>query len=153
MKSRWTTRLLLAAAVTVWSIVAWRIFAPSEPAAPQMRPTADTAPAQPCAADTLRLNYTDPFLRDKAAPKPAPRPTVRPLPPPKKSVPQRDRTPIVHLAAVTADGQTLHVLMIGEVQYELRRGDAADGWRLTGSDSDSLYLEHDGLIYGVKRCR
>ncbi|MDE7129860.1 MAG: hypothetical protein K2O07_06070, partial [Alistipes sp.] len=96
MKSRWTTRLLLAAAVTVWSIVAWRLFAPSGPAAPQMRPTADTAPVQPCAADTLRLNYSDPFLRGKAAPKSASRSTVRPLPPPKKSVPQRDRTPIVH---------------------------------------------------------
>ena len=152
MKSRWTTYLLLAAVVAVWGVVAWRIFAPAKHDTPAIRPTASVPFASPAISDTLRLDYPDPFLRGATAPRPASRPTVRPLPPVKKSVLQRDRTPIVHLAAVTAGGQTLHILMIGEVQYELRPGDAAGGWRLAGSDRGSLYLEREGVTYGVKRC-
>ena len=63
MKSRWTTCLLLAAVVAVWGVVAWRILAPARPAAPDVRPATD-APAVPqIVAETLRLDYPDPFLK------------------------------------------------------------------------------------------
>ena len=154
MKSRWTTCLLLAAVVAVWGVVAWRILAPARPAAPDVRPAADAPTPAPTVAETLRLNYPDPFLKDAARPQAAaPRPVVRRLPPAKKAeLKRRERVQLSHLATVTVGGQALHILRIGEVQYELHEGDAADGWRLARTDRDSLYLEREGTVCGVKRC-
>lgn len=154
MKSRWTTCLLLAAVVAVWGVVAWRILAPARPAAPDVRPAADAPAPAPIVAETLRLNYPDPFLKDAARPQAAaPRPVVRRLPPAKKAeLKRRERVQLSHLATVTVGGQALHILRIEEVQYELHEGDAADGWRLARTDRDSLYLEREGTVCGVKRC-
>ena len=154
MKSRWTTCLLLAAVVAVWGVVAWRILAPARPTAPDVRPAADAPAPAPTVAETLWLDYPDPFLKAAARPQAAaPRPVVRRLPPAKKAEPKRrERVQLSHLATVTVGGQALHILRIGEVQYELHEGDAADGWRLARTDSDSLYLEREGTVCGVKRC-
>ena len=153
MKSRWTTYLLLATVVAVWGVVAWRILAPARPAAPDVRPATDTPAVPQIVAETLRLDYPDPFLKGVAAPTPAARSVVRRLPPAKKAEPKRrERVQLSHLATVTVGGQALHILRIGEVQYELHEGDAADGWRLVRTDRDSLYLEREGTVCGVKRC-
>lgn len=153
MKSRWTTCLLLAAVVAVWGVVAWRILAPARPAAPDVRPAADAPAPAPIVAETLRLDYPDPFLKGVAAPTPAVRSVVRRLPPARKTEPKRrERVQLSHLATVAVGGQALHILRIGEVQYELHEGDAADGWRLARTDRDSLYLEREGTVCGVKRC-
>ena len=141
MKSRWTTCLLLAAVVAVWGVVAWRILAPARPAAPDVRPATDTPAVPQIVAETLRLDYPDPFLKGVAAPTPAARSVVRRLP-----------VQLSHLATVTAGGQALHILTIGGRQYELSLRDTAAGFRLTGADRDSLYLEREGTVYGVKRC-
>ena len=146
MKSRWTTCLLLAAVVAVWGVVAWRILAPARPAAPDVRPATDTPAVPQIVAETLRLDYPDPFLKGVAAPTPAARSVVRRLPPAGKAEPKRrERVP-------TAGGQALHILTIGGRQYELSLRDTAAGFRLTGADRDSLYLEREGTVYGVKRC-
>ena len=154
MKSRWTTCLLLAAVVAVWGVVAWRILAPARPAAPDVRPATDAPAAPQIVAETLRLDYPDPFLKDAARPQAAaPRSVVRRLPPVKKAAPKRrERVQLSHLATVTAGGQALHILQIDGRQYELSLRDTAAGFRLTGADRDSLYLEREGTVYGVKRC-
>ena len=139
--------------MAVWGVVAWRILAPARPAAPDVRPATD-APAVPqIVAETLRLDYPDPFLKGVAAPTPAARSVVRRLPPAGKAKPKRrERVQLSHLATVTAGGQALHILTIGGRQYELSLRDTAAGFRLTGADRDSLYLEREGTVYGVKRC-
>ena len=143
MKSRWTTCLLLAAVVAVWGVVAWRILAPARPAAPDVRLATDTPAVPQIVAETLRLDYPDPFLKGVAAPTPAARSVVRRLPPAGKAEPKRrERVQLSHLATVTAGGR----------QYELSLRDTAAGFRLTGADRDSLYLEREGTVYGVKRC-
>lgn len=154
MKSRWTTYLLLAAVAAVWGLVAWRIFAPARNAAPVAVPTREVEPVAATTADTLRLDYPDPFLKGVVRPQPAaPRPVVRRLPPAKKTTAKpRERVRIVHLATVAAGGQALHILTIGKRQHELRAGETSDGWRLARVDGDSLYLEREGTIHGVKRC-
>ena len=87
------------------------------------------------------------------APTPAARSVVRRLPPAGKAEPKRrERVQLSHLATVTAGGQALHILTIGGRQYELSLRDTAAGFRLTGADRDSLYLEREGTVYGVKRC-
>ena len=95
----------------------------------------------------------DPFLKGVAAPTPAARSVVRRLPPAGKAEPKRrERVQLSHLGTVSAGGQTLHILTIGGRQYELSLRDTAAGFRLTGADRDSLYLEREGTVYGVKRC-
>ena len=103
MKSRWTTCLLLAAVVAVWGVVAWRILAPARPSAPDVRPATDTPAVPQIVAETLRLDYPDPFLKGVAAPTPAARSVVRRLPPAGKAEPKRrERVQLSHLATVTA---------------------------------------------------
>ena len=102
----------------------------------------------------MRLDYPDPFLKGVAAPTPAARSVVRRLPPAGKAEPKRrERVQLSHLATVTAGGQALHIRTIGGRQYELSLRDTAAGFRLTGADRDSLYLEREGTVYGVKTLR
>lgn len=152
MKSRWTTYLLLAAVTAVWGIVAWKIFAPSGDPLPAAHPKLAVPAAVRLAVDPLRLDYPDPFLKGVPRHVVAARPAVRSLPVPKAAAPKRERVKIAHLGTVTAAGQQLHILTVGDQQYELRCGDSAGGFVLADSDVDSLYLCKDGVTYGVKRC-
>lgn len=152
MKSRWTTCLLLAAVAAVWGVVAWKIFAPAGDAVPAARPKPAQASAAPPAADTLRLDYPDPFLKGAPRHVAAVRPAVRSLPAPKAAAPRRERVTIAHLGTITSAGGPLYILTVGDTQYELTRGDSAGRFALTACDGDSLYLCKDGVTYGVKRC-
>ena len=133
MKSRWTTCLLLAAVVAIWG--SWR--GDLAPATRRARcPTRDRhsgeVPPQ-IVAETLRLDYPDPFTEGVAAPTPAARSVVRNLPPAGKAEPKRrEQVQLSHLATVTAGGQTLHILTIGGRQYELSLRDTAAGFRPDG---------------------
>lgn len=150
MKTRWTTYLLLTAVAAVWGIVAWKIFAPTSGDGTVVAPQIVATKAPAAAADTLQLDYPDPFL--KGAPRPVEgSPTVRPLPV-AKPVPRRERVKIVHLGTVVSHGNPLYILTLGNQQYELIRGDQAEGFVLTACDRDSLYLTKEELIYGVKLC-
>lgn len=152
MKSRWTTCLLLAAVATVWGIVAWKIFAPANDVAPASR-SGPSAPApETAAADTLRLDYADPFLKGAPRPVAAVRSVVRGLPPAKPAPPKRERVKIVHLGTVTSAGRPLYILTVGETQYELTHGESAGDFVFADCDGDSLYLRKEGVMYGVKRC-
>lgn len=153
MKSRWTTYLLLAAVTAVWGAVAWKIFAPADAPAPSARPkTAATAAVSP-AADTLRLDYPDPFLKNAVRQHPATSVSaVRPLPRPKAVPRPRERVRIVHLGTISAAGRRLFILTIGDEQFEVAQGECAGEFALTHFDGDSLYLLKKGIGYGVKLC-
>lgn len=153
MKSRATTCLLLAVVVAVWGIVAWKIFAPVTETAPAARPKAAAPSSEPLVADTLRLDYSDPFL--KGVPRqrtPTAATPVRRLPAAKPSPPRRERVKIVHLGTVASGGKRLFILSVGDRQYEIACGGAAGDFVLAGFDRDSLYLRKDGITYGVKQC-
>lgn len=152
MKSRWTTYLLLAAVVAVWGIVAWKVFAPADDTAPEARPRAVAPAAGTPVADTLLLDYPDPFLKGAARPVAAARSVVRGLPSPKPAPPRRERVAIVHLGTIRSGGEPLYILTLDEGQYELSRGGSAGEFVLTACDGDSLYLRRAGLTYGVKLC-
>lgn len=152
MKSRWTTCLLLAAVAAVWGIVAWKIFAPANDVAPASRPGPSAPAPETAPADTLRLDYPDPFLKGAPRPVAAVRSVVRGLPPAKPAPPKRERVKIVHLGTVRSAGKQLYILTVGETQYELTRGESAGGFVLADCDRDSLYLRKEGVMYGVKRC-
>lgn len=152
MKSRWTTYLLLAAVVAVWGIVAWKIFVPANDAIPAVRPKLVVPAVGTPAADTLLLDYPDPFLKGAARPAATVRSVVRGLPPAKPAPPKRERVKIIHLGTISSGGRPLYILTVGDRQYELRRGDAAGDFMLAACDRDSLYLRKSGITYGVKLC-
>jgi len=152
MKSRWTTCLLLAVVVAVWGVVAWKIFAAADNTPPAARPKPSETAAETAAADTLQLDYADPFLKGAPRPVVAVRSVVRGLPPVKQAAPKRERVKIVHLGTVTSAGRSLYILTVGDEQYELSRGDSAGGFVFADCDGDSLYLRKEGVMYGVKRC-
>ena len=155
MKSRWTTCLLLAAVVAVWGVVAWRILAPARPAAPDVRPATD-APAVPqIVAETLRLDYPDPFLKGVAAPTPAARSVVRRLPPAGKAEPKR-REPwglyeLLHIT--TADSLVASSRIVGAEPDPARTLFYADDRTAVTLAGDTrlhgtLRLPQNGLTYG-----
>lgn len=151
MKSRWTTYLLLAVVVAVWGVVAWKIFAAADNTPPAARPKPSETAAKTAAADTLQLDYADPFLKGavRAA---AGRSSVRSLSGVKPVPPKRERVKIVHLGTVTSAGRPLYILTVGETQYELTHGESAGDFVFADCDGDSLYLRKEGVMYGVKRC-
>lgn len=152
MKSRWTTHLLLAVVAAVWGIVAWKIFAPADNTAPAVRSEPSVPVVQSAPADTLLLDYPDPFLKGAARPAAVARSVVRGLPAPKPAPPKRERVRIVHLGTVRFAGKQLYILTVGEEQYELSCGESAGEFLLTDCDRDSLYLRKAGITYGVKLC-
>lgn len=152
MKSRWTTYLLLAAVAAVWGIVAWKIFAPANDTSPAARPRPSAPVAEAAPADTLLLDYPDPFLKGQAPAAAAAHPVVRSLPPAKAAAPKRERVSAAHLGTVASAGGTLYILTVGGEQYELPCGGSAGDFVLAGCDRDSLYLRKGGVTYGVKLC-
>ncbi len=151
MKSRATVWLLLVAAAAIWGIVVWKILTPKDDT-PVAVPLHAVSAAPVAVADTLLLDYPDPFLKGIAHSPVASRPVVRSLPAPKTKPPQREFIQAIHLGTVSYSGKTLYILTIGGEQYELAKGDTASDFVLTGCDGDSLYLRKDGLTYGVKLC-
>lgn len=153
MKRRGTIAGLLLAVVAVWGAVAWKIMSPAERTAVRpSRPASAASIGQEPDADTLCADYPDPFLKGAAAVRKV-RAAVRPLPAPPGKKAVRENVRIVHLGSVAAAGRRIHIVRVGERQYELSAGDSADGFVLAGSDRDSLYLRKNGFTYGVPRCR
>lgn len=152
MKSRWTTYILLTAVIAVWGIVAWKIFVPASDVATTVLPRPPAPAPAEAVAETLRLDYPDPFLKDAPRHIAGPRSAVRPLSPKKAAPPRRERVQLTHLGTFASNGRRLHILAIGEEQYELSPSDSAGGFLFLSNDRDSLYLSKNGVTYGVKRC-
>lgn len=149
MKSRWTTYVLLAVVLGVWGAVAWKIFDPGVKGQTKNAPPSPTKTVAESCADTLLCNYSDPFLKGVQA-APASRPMLRALP--KKTTLRRERFRCEHKGTMASGKRVLYILAFGETQYELSRGESAEGFTLRNCDRDSLYLEKDGLVYGVRLC-
>lgn len=152
MKSRRTTYLLLVVVVAVWSSVAWKIFAPASDTVPAVRPKPAAPTAEATAVDTLRLDYADPFLKNALRQVVTTRSAVHSLHPAKTAPIRRERVNMVHLGTIRSAGKRLHILSVGDAQYELVRGESAAGFVLAKCDRDSLYLTKNGVTYGVKLC-
>lgn len=154
MKSRWTTWVLLAAVAVIWGAVARMILTASHgDVKPGSRANATAAAPASFAADTLRCDYPDPFTKGYAANArtTGARQVLRRLP----QQPKPERRAMIraeHLGTIRVQNRILHILMLDGQQYELRCGDPAGDFVLKKADADSLYLERDGSVYGVKKC-
>lgn len=151
MKSRITTYMLLAAAVAIWGVIAWRLLAPADDPAPLPQPAAPrTVPLVP-QCDTLAADYPDPFLKprpsasEKTAQARRTRPAVQPAA-------VRETVACEHMATITVGGKTSYVVSMGDTLHEVRRSESVAGFVVAGDDGDSLYLNRNGIRYGVRLC-
>lgn len=153
MKSRWTIWVLLVAVVSVWGAIAWKLFSQTEETPALSLPGGGkSAETVYPVADTLRCDYTDPFLKIETVPDRDVRPSLRRHS--GRDVPKgrREQVKIEHLGTVVSAGKALYILRIGDLQYEIQCGETAGEFILDRCDDDSLYLRKTGIRYGVKRC-
>ncbi len=149
MKSQWTIYLLLIIVLMVWGLVAWKIFMPNREIV-QVSTLERFIPVSTSATrDTLRLNYTDPFLKVDTPSKVILQANVRDS---KQSRSSRERLQFVHIGVISVPGRQLHIVTNENNRYELEKGDTIACFRLCNYDADSIYFEKGGVIYGVKRC-
>lgn len=155
MKSKKTTYLLLGGVLVVWGLILWKMFfSKAEDVAPAT--SVHRVVAEPAAADTLRLDYRDPFLEETVvATRPAPRPqatvshVVAPpveQPPPPSYTEHRLR----YLGRITRSGTANGLVEIDGVLHTVRLGDTAEGYRLETIWRDSIKLRHDREILTVR---
>ena len=151
MKSRWTTYLLLVVVAAVWGIVAWKIFAPADNMAPAPRSESSVPVVQTAPADTLLLDYPDPFLKGASAVTAAvPLCHPRPACPQARSAQTRagaDRSP-----RNGALRRKTALYPHGRRAVRTFPGESAGEFLFTDCDRDSLYLRRAGVTYGVKLC-
>ena len=64
MKSKTTTYVLIAAVLSIWGIIAWKLFKPERPEEVSMNPPA-LQTEKTKILDTLVFGYADPFLKER----------------------------------------------------------------------------------------
>lgn len=148
MKSHKTIYVLLAAVAAIWGAVGWQLLRPRR----NVRPPVSARHEQVVPAsepDTLYADYPDPFLKGFAAR--ANPSSVRPKSTASPSSKPRMRINAGHRGTVTVAGRQLYLLLVDGRPYEVYSGERFDGFVLQGVDADSVYLEYDGVRYGIKR--
>ena len=144
------TYVLLAVVLGIWSVVAWKIFFshPDGPAVPEpvAMPAARTAPAH---ADTLRLDYRDPFLSEIASKPAVARDTV-------VAVATVQAAPAVEPPAFTYTGMIrkgltpYYLFTVDDMQAMIRPGESIGEYRLADGCADSVVVTRDNRDFCLK---
>lgn len=150
MKSKATTYLLIAVVIIVWGIIGWRIFSPKDDAA-QSPPAPKKTGVAAQAADTLVLNYRDPFLGAAAQPKKAAKPprtppTAAPKPPPEPAVVHNLR----YMGRITKNKAAYGLVEIGGTLNTMKAGETVEGYKLVKLYDDSVRLVWKGGTVTVR---
>lgn len=139
MKNRKMTYALLLIVLAVWGGVAHRIFKMTSEDAPiaaqqNLRPRASQT-----VADTLLLNYRDPFLLPEPPPKPAALPVdPKPVPPPVTVKPPEER-PLFKYKGSIHKGETSYAVVVRNGGIEsFAPGETIDGYVLGSIFADSI---------------
>lgn len=153
MKTKWTTYLLIIVVIIVWGIIIIKLFLHSEShGISQTQSTIVRGEFPHEMAESLLMNYPDPFLKKEESKgkivrlhQPVQKVTS------KRNIDQKN-IQAIHLGCISAVGKQLHIISLQGVQYELQCGDTVAGFHFFKCDSDSLYLEKEHVLYGVKLC-
>ena len=150
MKSRWTTYLLMVVVAAVWGIVAWKIFAPADNTAPAVRSEPSVPVVQTAPADTLLLDYPDPFLRAVATRPSVPASTSAKAPVRSKAKNERPAAKLACTGRIRKEGTDHYLISIDGRVHLLRQGESAGGFTLRQIRNDSLVMVRDTECYLVK---
>ena len=157
MKSRWTTYLLVAAVLTVWGVVAWRVVfsRPEMPATVVVKPA--VRPASKPEDDFLLLDYGDPFMRNVGGRREVQTPVavIQTAPraaattPPKKPRPQQ-KPPIKYAGTIARGGTISHIFEHAGLLHTLSPGDEIAGYTLTEAFTDSVRMTKNDEEFIIK---
>ncbi len=141
MKSKPVTYLLIAGVLVIWGVILWKVFSPKDDAAPVPPPQKRSETRAPT-ADTLLLDYRDPFLGTVAG-KPAPKPTgvTRVTTPVTYESPPPVEHSLRYMGRISRGGVPYGLIEINGTLHTLRRGETADGYRLDAIWQDSVKLQ------------
>ncbi len=140
MKSKPVTYMLIAVVLVIWGVILWKVFSPKDDSAPLPPPQKRAETTAP-AADTLLLDYRDPFLgatAKKPAAKPAVTTRVAAPPPPEPPPPVEHR--LRYMGSISRGGVPYGLVEINGTLHTIRRGETADGYRLETVWQDSVKL-------------
>ena len=141
MKSKVTTYILIAGVLVIWGIILWKVFSPKDDA-PQIDMTPRKVVAVEEVVDTLMLNYRDPFLgaiptkpivNIRSVPLSVPMQIIEQEPPPEHR--------LRYLGQITRASTPHSLVEINGVLHTMRKGDTAEGYRLTTIWQDSVALK------------
>jgi hypothetical protein len=105
-------------------------------------------------ADTLYLNYADPFLKKKFGDKTQQKPTTTKsnLQQQKKDIPQRPNDIILQYVGYVTEknnGAISYLIKINGTQQTMKKNDNIDGLKLVGITADSLFFEKENNRYSI----
>ncbi len=143
MKSKITTYLLIVAVAAVWGVIAWKVLHPDDAGTGMAQP--QPKPAVTTEADTLQLDYRDPFLGGRkpvaVVPVAASLPVMQAPPPTPKPAVQHN---IRYLGRIRRQGVEYSLAEIDGVLHTLRQGETAGAYRLERIFPDSLHFIFEG---------
>lgn len=142
------TYLLLLVAAAIWGVIVWKIFfykpTPDRPAQQQAHAMTDNA-----GADTLYLNYPDPFrINPTKQPPPS---QLKPLPVKQELKPiMPAKKPEVKYNGRIKKNNTYSCLVeIEKKPFLMQQGDSEAGYTIVKITQDSLHISFEGGLFTV----
>ncbi|MBQ4279826.1 MAG: hypothetical protein IJC16_07735 [Rikenellaceae bacterium] len=151
MRSRGMTYVLLAVVLGIWGVVAWKLFfaRPDSPAVPETVAVPKTKALQ-TEADTLRLDYCDPFLRATAV-RPATDRSVTVAPIQGNAAAPAVEPPAFTYTGMIRKGRTPYFLfLVNGIQEMIRPGGSLGEYRLASGCADSVVMTRDNRDFCLK---
>ena len=147
MKSKVTTYLLLATVLVIWGVIAWKLFAPSQRDTDLLPlPVSKTAIYE--SSNTLKLNYSDPFLKKQETPQTNPPTETIPLETqPLERI--REDCPIIYIGYVRQGRNIDCIIKSDGLHHSITTGDIVNGFCLVRIYPDSLIFTKAGLSYTI----
>ena len=149
MKKKLTIPLLVLALV-LWGAILYRLLTgggETALSAVTVQPTAPkVAVVEKPKADSLLLNYQDPFLAEaKTAIEPVEEGSFEADDAYVEETPYIDWSQVQYLGSVTG-GEVVALVMINGQEYMLKEGDAAEGYTLMGVVGNSIAVRYEGQV-------
>ncbi|MEC3882036.1 hypothetical protein [Parapedobacter sp. 10938] len=150
MKKKLTIPLLVAALV-LWGVILYRVLAGGgetvgSAATLQPQPQKAAVVAKP-KADSLLLNYPDPFLEEVEV-EPLGVEPVEAYDTYEEEVPYIDWSQVQYLGSVTG-GEVVALVMINGQEYMLKAGDTVAGYTLVGQIGNSIAVRYEGQVGSI----
>ena len=148
--------ILLFVSLLVWGMIGWKVYAGLQPA-PSVLPTRKTVerPAEPAGlAETLLLNYRDPFLDDSdRLVDTSARQPMQAVPSGNAGhyeVPSEEVQPDFHYKGMIRVGKSFQAIVVsGEYSRLLQRGDKVDGFTVKSIAEEQLVVTRKGKSYKI----
>jgi phosphoribosylanthranilate isomerase len=153
MKSKYTTYFLIIAVVIIWGFIVKKIFFSAADNAGTIQTQKSPQSISTQQADTLYLNYTDPFLKKHAKRRQQKQSATKSTlsQPQQKTVQHVNNISLQYVGYVKEknSGTISYLIKINGVQHIIKQNDNIDGLKLTKVTADSLFLEKENNKYSI----